>query len=684
MRRYIGKKRMALCLAFFMAMSFVPSDVLAMESDLAEQISEEKILEETVDTEAGNVQQIRVQEEQQELIEESSEVDETSDILSEQSEKEQQEEASEELDVYDMYRDGSGKNIESGEEIPDSLQRNQDTIQSVGGMSIEKAGLDLIKSFESCRLTAYKAVSTEKYYTIGWGHYGPDVTKGMTITQARADQLLAQDVSKFEGYVNTFSRTNGVDLNQNQFDALVSFTYNVGTSWMTKSTLRSYLVSGIEQYTNTQITNAFLMWNKSGGKVLSGLTRRRKAEAELFLKKVTSASSSFPTISSYNTPSTINQGSSFSIKGLVSSSTMLKEVSVGVYDQNGNLSTGKTVNPNTKSYSLANIDDDIVFGKLKAGVYQYIVSATNTKGTKELVNQKFEVVCSHSYDTETTTKAKPTTNGKTTGKCSKCGTEVESTIYAPKTMKLSTTSYTYTGKAKKPSVTITDSQGKTIDSSHYTVSYEAGRINVGTYKVTAKFDSSLYEGSISKTITINPASQTITGTKTYTKNTSSSAFTVDAKLTKGDSKLSYASNNKSVATINSSTGKVTIKGVGTAVITATAPATSNYKATTYQITIKVNPTKVTLKSATSPYAGKMLVKWAQNTKTTGYQISYATNSSFSNDKKLNISGSSSLYKTISSLTKGRKYYVRVRCYKTVDGVKYYSAYSNIKSVTIKK
>ena len=139
-----------------------------------------------------------------------------------------------------------------------------------------------------------------------------------------------------------------------------------------------------------------------------------------------------------------------------------------------------------------------------------------------------------------------------------------------------------------------------------------------------------------------------------------------------------------MAIVSSTTGRVTIKGVGTATITVTAPATSNYKATTYKVTVKVNPLKVTLKSVTSPKAGKMLVKWSKNTKTTGYQIQYATNSKFTNSKKINVKGSATLYKTLSSLTKGRRYYVRVRCYKIINGKYYYSTYSNIKSITIKK
>lgn len=133
-----------------------------------------------------------------------------------------------------------------------------------------KRGIDLIKQFEGCKLTAYKAVSTEKYYTIGVGHYGADVKPGMKITMAQAEAYLAADLKKFE---NAVSRS-GLNLNQSQFDALVSFTYNCGEGNLKKL---------IANRTLPQIADALLLYNKSGGKVLAGLVRRRQAERELFL-----------------------------------------------------------------------------------------------------------------------------------------------------------------------------------------------------------------------------------------------------------------------------------------------------------------------------------------------------------------------------------------------------------------
>ena len=136
-------------------------------------------------------------------------------------------------------------------------------------MDISKAGLDLIKRYEGLRLTAYKPVSTEKYWTIGYGHYGPDVTQGMTITQAQADEFLKQDCASAVKSVNALN----LPLNQNQFDALVSFTYNCGAGG---------LKSLCNNRTIEEIGEKIVLYNKAGGKVLNGLVRRRNEEQALY------------------------------------------------------------------------------------------------------------------------------------------------------------------------------------------------------------------------------------------------------------------------------------------------------------------------------------------------------------------------------------------------------------------
>ena len=144
---------------------------------------------------------------------------------------------------------------------------------------IGAAGLALIKRFEGCRLTAYKPVPTEKYWTIGWGHYGPDVREGDRITQAEADAMLAGDCQRFANAVDDPGYVPMTDkLNANQRDALISFAFNCGVG---------NLKTLCKGRSLPQICTAMALYDKSNGKPLAGLTRRRKAEQALFNTPVT-------------------------------------------------------------------------------------------------------------------------------------------------------------------------------------------------------------------------------------------------------------------------------------------------------------------------------------------------------------------------------------------------------------
>ena len=137
-------------------------------------------------------------------------------------------------------------------------------------MNISEVGKNLIKSFEGCMLTAYKPVQTEQYYTIGWGHYGPDVYAGMSITQSQADALFDKDIVKYVNAVNSASL--GFTPNQNQFDALCSFCYNLGTG----------IMADFIGLSAAQVANEIPRYVYGGGVVLPGLVRRRNMEVELF------------------------------------------------------------------------------------------------------------------------------------------------------------------------------------------------------------------------------------------------------------------------------------------------------------------------------------------------------------------------------------------------------------------
>ncbi|MGN0458207.1 MAG: leucine-rich repeat protein [Eubacterium sp.] len=209
----------------------------------------------------------------------------------------------------------------------------------------------------------------------------------------------------------------------------------------------------------------------------------------------------------------------------------------------------------------------------------------------------------HSYKTYTT-KATTSKNGSVVTKCTVCGAvKSKSTIYYPKTISLSTTSYTYNGKVKTPSVTVKDSKGKTLKkNTDYTVSYAKGRKNVGKYAVKITFKGK-YSGTKTLYFTIKPKSTSISSVSAKSKG-----FTV---------------------------------------------------------------------------------KWKkQSTQTTGYQIQYSTSSKFTNAKTVTVGKNSTTSKTISKLKAKKKYYVRVRTYKTVKingkATKIYSSWSKYKAVTTKK
>lgn len=145
---------------------------------------------------------------------------------------------------------------------------------STADKNISSNGVVLIKSFEGFSRVACKAIPTEIYLTIGYGHYGKDVKPNQTITEPDAVKLLVKDLRGFVAKVNKYNRKYG--FTQNEFDALVSFCYNVGNiDGLTKNGTR----------TKAQIADKFLAYSYSGGKFIKGLYNRRVKERNLFNKK---------------------------------------------------------------------------------------------------------------------------------------------------------------------------------------------------------------------------------------------------------------------------------------------------------------------------------------------------------------------------------------------------------------
>ncbi len=137
-------------------------------------------------------------------------------------------------------------------------------------------------------------------------------------------------------------------------------------------------------------------------------------------------------------------------------------------------------------------------------------------------------------------------------------------------------------------------------------------------------------------------------------------------MTKGDGKLTYASSDGKVASVNSK-GRVTVKGTGIAVITVKAEETADYYASEVKVTVKVSPARQTLKSLKAKKGKKLTVSWKKDKRATGYQIQYSTDKKFKKGVKTAplVKNCKTVSKTISKLKAGKKYYVRVRSYKKV-------------------
>lgn len=132
-----------------------------------------------------------------------------------------------------------------------------------------------LKEFEGLRLVAYKPTKAERWWTIGYGHSTGDVRAGMRITEEKAEELLRRDLYFVEKFVNGIPKVR----TQGQFDALVSFAYNVGVGNLKRSTLLKKIMHDAP---TEEIQREFMKWVYSGGKKLDGLVRRRRWEAERY------------------------------------------------------------------------------------------------------------------------------------------------------------------------------------------------------------------------------------------------------------------------------------------------------------------------------------------------------------------------------------------------------------------
>lgn len=221
-------------------------------------------------------------------------------------------------------------------------------------------------------------------------------------------------------------------------------------------------------------------------------------------------------------------------------------------------------------------------------------------------------------------------------------------------------------------------------SQSWTPTYSVVNVTDDSFSVTVYDASTRQELDGSSTYTIvkkDVKEQTISGTSSYKKTYGDKAFTLNAK-TNGDGKLSYTSSDKKVAVVDAK-GKVSIKGTGKATITVKAAATDTYKAAEKKITITVAPKKQSI-SVSNKIRRSLRVSWKKDTRATGYEIVYASNSKFTSGvKTIKVSTNKTISRTIKGLKKGKNIYVKVRSYKAVNGKHIHGAYSTVKKATVR-
>ncbi len=273
-----------------------------------------------------------------------------------------------------------------------------------------------------------------------------------------------------------------------------------------------------------------------------------------------------------------------------------------------------------------------------------------------------------------------TTNGKEAG----CSVTVLARTLSSCTVSLSQTSYTYDGTAKKPSVTLTDNEGRLKEGKDYTVSY-AKNEHAGTASVIID-GKGTYDGTLTEYFEIQKADRNISGPigVTMTNTGTPRTFSLDAKCS--GSRLTYKSSHKSITVNKKGLIKIPKSFIGQAIITIKAAGTNDYNPVTKKFTLTMNAPGVQISDLQNRPGKKVVIKWNKNPIVSGYEIQYSAGKKFTKStvtKKI-IKKRTVGSKTISGLKKGRTYYVRIRTYKNAAGGKMYSTWSKKQKIKVRK
>ena len=291
---------------------------------------------------------------------------------------------------------------------------------------------------------------------------------------------------------------------------------------------------------------------------------------------------------------------------------------------------------------------------------------------------------------EVSTKATDKVDGMLADKCTECGQIIDSRrIPQIKNVKLAYTSCTYNGTAKKPGVTVYDIDGNTLNKIDYTVSYKDNTAS-GAAGVTVTFKGN-YAGSITATFVIYPkavsiktAQSTAKGVKlTWNRAANGTGYIVYRSVNGSSFKKYKTINSLSTISMVDSGAKKSGTKYAYKIYVYKSVNGKVYNSAASAVKLTYYMAAPAWKTLTNSFARAMTVKYGQASGATGYQIQYAGNNAFKNAKIVTIQSSKVTSKTIANLQK-KKYYVRMRCYKKVKGVTYYSSWSGVKSVSVRK
>lgn len=499
-------------------------------------------------------------------------------------------------------------------------------------------------------------VGTASVIITGMGNYTGTVEKTFSITPKDIEDVTVNEISDqtYTGSPITPSITvkDGAATLQSGTDYTVSYSNN------TNAGTASVTITGKGNYSGTNTKNFTILPKSIKEASITGISDKTYSGKAITQNPVVKDGT---TILSENTDYTIS------------------------YENNTNAGTAKVIITGTGNYT-GSIEG--TFSIAPKPIYEVTISGiedkvyTGQEITQELIVKDGEELLSENED-YTVDYLNNLEIGTATIKISGKGNytdSIEKNFSIGKDLKDCTISgldtYTYTGKAIEPDITVSDGTILLTEDTDYTVTYD-NNINAGTASVMITGRCN-YIGTVTESFVITKKNQTIAA-NSYSKTYGSKPFALNAKAA---GKLSYRSSNNSIATV-SGTGNVTLKSPGKVTITISAAATENYHEATKQITITISPKKV---AGLSVKAGKkkLTVSWKKDSKVTGYQITYAQNSKFTKGvKSITISKNSTIKKDIKSLKSKKTYYVKIRSYKMVGKTPIYSTYSTVKKVKVK-